>query len=65
VAIFTTNVHAENQSLINLKCVCGALNRHFWVGAVQANTFGEALGNVCFHSFSVHQKYVIMAKKMN
>jgi hypothetical protein len=29
VAIFTTNVHAENQTLINHKCVCGALNRHF------------------------------------
>ena len=29
VAIFTTNVDAENQTLINLKCVCGALNRHF------------------------------------
>ena len=29
VAIFTTNVDEENQSLINHKCVCGALNRHF------------------------------------
>jgi hypothetical protein len=29
VAIFTTNVDAENQTLINQKCVCGALNRHF------------------------------------
>jgi len=29
VAIFTTNVDAENQTLINHKCVCGALNRHF------------------------------------
>jgi hypothetical protein len=29
VAIFTTNVSAENQCLINHKCVCGALNRHF------------------------------------
>jgi hypothetical protein len=27
VAIFTTNVDAENQSLINHKCVCGALNQ--------------------------------------
>jgi hypothetical protein len=25
----TTNVDAENQTLINHKCVCGALNRHF------------------------------------
>jgi len=29
VAIITTNVDAENQILINHKCVCGALNRHF------------------------------------
>jgi len=29
VAIFTTNVDSENQTLINHKCVCGALNRHF------------------------------------
>jgi hypothetical protein len=29
VAIFTTNVDAENQTLINHKTVCGALNRHF------------------------------------
>jgi hypothetical protein len=29
VAIFTTNVDAENQTLINHKCVYGALNRHF------------------------------------
>ena len=29
VAIFTTNVDAENQTLINHKCGCGALNRHF------------------------------------
>jgi hypothetical protein len=29
VAIFTTNVDVENQTLINHKTVCGALNRHF------------------------------------
>jgi len=29
VAIFITNVDAENCTLINHKCVCGALNRHF------------------------------------
>ena len=29
VAIFTTNVDAENQTFFNHKCVCGALNRHF------------------------------------
>jgi hypothetical protein len=34
LAIFTTNVDAENQCLINHKCVCGVLNRQFLVGAV-------------------------------
>jgi hypothetical protein len=34
VGIFTTNVDAENQTLINHKCVCGALNRHFCQTAV-------------------------------
>ena len=29
LAIFTTNIDAENQKLINHKSVCGALNRHF------------------------------------
>jgi len=29
VAIFTTNVDAENQTSINHKTVCGELNRHF------------------------------------
>jgi hypothetical protein len=29
VAIFTPNVDAENQCLINHKTVCGALNRYF------------------------------------
>jgi hypothetical protein len=36
VAIFTTNVDAEDQTLINHKCVCGALNRQFLVGAIIA-----------------------------
>ncbi len=35
VAIFTTNVDAENKTLINHKCVCGALNRHFCQTAVR------------------------------
>ena len=29
LAIFTTNGDAENQTLINHKTVCGAMNRHF------------------------------------
>jgi hypothetical protein len=39
VAIFTTNVDAENQSLINHKCVCGALNRHFCQTRVSGSLF--------------------------
>jgi len=34
VGDFTANIDAENQTLINHKCVCGALNRQFLVGAV-------------------------------
>ena len=34
LAIFTTNIDAENQCLINHKTVCGALSRQFLVGAV-------------------------------
>jgi len=37
LAFFTTNVEAENQTLINHKCVCGALNRQILVGAVIAS----------------------------
>jgi len=39
VAIFTTNVDAENQTLINHKCVCGALNRHFCQTRVSTSPF--------------------------
>ena len=44
VAIFTTNAHAENQTLINHKCVCGVLNRYFCQTRV--------IASVC-HSFSL------------
>jgi hypothetical protein len=37
LAIFTINVDAENQTLINLRTVCGALNRQFLIGAVIAS----------------------------
>jgi hypothetical protein len=37
VAIFTTSVDAENQFLIDHKCVCGALNRHFCQTPVELN----------------------------
>jgi hypothetical protein len=30
----SAEIDAENQTLINHKCVCGALNRQFLVGAV-------------------------------
>ena len=39
VAIFTTNVDAENQTLIKHKCVCGALNRHFCQTRVIGSVF--------------------------
>ena len=39
VAIFITNVDAENQTLINHKCVCGALNRHFCQTPVMPSFF--------------------------
>jgi hypothetical protein len=39
VAIFTTNVDAKNQILINHKCVCGALNRHFCQTRVISSVF--------------------------
>jgi hypothetical protein len=41
--IFTTNVNAENQLLINLKCVCGAVNQPFLGGAILIRLF-------CLHS---------------
>ena len=47
VAIFTTNVDAENQTLINNKCVCGVLNRRFFVGAVVRSFFFLSKGLSC------------------
>ncbi len=37
--VFTTNVDAKNQTLINHKCVCGELNRHFCQTAVSSCYF--------------------------
>jgi hypothetical protein len=49
VAIFTTNVDAENQTLINHKCVCGALNRHFFQTRVTTSAFlSVEVGMSCF-----------------
>jgi hypothetical protein len=39
VAFFTTNVDAENQTLINYKTGCGALNRHFCQTPVMPSPF--------------------------
>ena len=39
VAIYTTNVDAENQTLNNRKCVSGALNRHFCQTRVSGSLF--------------------------
>ena len=56
VAIFTTNVDAENQTLINHKCVFGALNRHFCQTPVSGSAFfSSSCQSMCFkksfHSF--------------
>jgi hypothetical protein len=37
--VFSTNVDAENLTLINHKCVCGALNRHFCQTRVSGSLF--------------------------
>jgi hypothetical protein len=65
VAILPLNFHTKHTLQIYEKLSYEALNRHFCQTAVQANTFGEAAGNVSYHSFKVHQIYSIMAKKMN
>src|SRR5690554_1603349 len=39
VAIFITNVDAENKCLINHKTVFGTRNPAFWVGAVSGSLF--------------------------
>ena len=41
LAIFTTNVDAVNKCLINYKCVCGVLNRQFFVGAVIGSCYSN------------------------
>jgi len=53
LAIFTTNVDVENQCLINHKCICGALNRQFFVGVVMGwaySKFHISISNCNTHS---------------
>ena len=58
VAIFSTNVDAENQIMINHKCVCGALNRHFCQTRVSGSLF--------FHFFLCQYiHYTIMKIDLN
>ena len=54
VAIFTTNVDAENQTLINQKCVCGALNRHFCQTRVMPSCFSfcQSVKHILVYYFS-------------
>jgi len=47
VAIFSTNVDAENQTLINYKYVCGALSRHFCQTRVNLMGFFSVEGLSC------------------
>jgi len=54
VAIFSTNVDAENQTLFTHKCVCGALNRHFSQTRVSTSPFFSVVIVRChFVSFLV------------
>ena len=39
VVIFTTHVDEENQTLMNSKCFCGALNRRFYETRVLRSLF--------------------------
>lgn len=38
----------RNQTLINNKCVCGALNRHFYQTRVSGSLFSVSLKSVLF-----------------
>ena len=62
VAIFTANVDAVNQCLINHKCVCGALNRHFCQTRVSGSGFYFlTFNNPCEPKF-VNKPIVICSK---
>ena len=55
---FSTNVDAESQNLINHKCVCGALSRHFCQTRVSGSLF--------FHFFLCQYiHYTIMKIDLN
>jgi len=62
LAIITTNVDAENQCLINHKCVCGVLNRQFLVGAVICRFFLHAITKF---AFSIAIPIVAIAPELN
>jgi hypothetical protein len=53
VAIFTTNVDTENQTLINHKTVCKALNSHFGQTAVMGWLFRRFIYNIQGATFLV------------
>jgi hypothetical protein len=48
VAIFAANVEAENQTLINHKCVCGALNRHFYQTCFSGSFYFVRFASILF-----------------
>jgi hypothetical protein len=59
--IFTTNVDAENQILINRKTVCGALYRHFCQTAVTGSKiFVRHFVLIIFCSFILNKKSAIL-----
>jgi hypothetical protein len=56
VAIFTIpkafGIDVENQTLINHKCVCGALNRHFCQTRVMPSLLFSAVQNL--FAYAIH-----------
>jgi len=45
-------IDAENQTLINHKCVCGALNRHFCQTRVMPSLFFSSVQNL--FAYAIH-----------
>jgi hypothetical protein len=75
VAIFTTNVDAENKCLINHKCVCGVRNRHFCQTAVSgwASLFSVVSNIFCpvelvdkqhFRNYNKHNSRLVLVLEL-
>jgi hypothetical protein len=55
---FAKKVYMENQTLINHKCVCRALNRHFCQTRVIASVSSSAVFGMTFFAYS-HLSFVV------